>query len=536
MSSTPTVVPVDPHTSALAKPLSPTQKIAFAQLREAIRISPLVSLQGDAGSGKTLLAERLIAETGGGVRIGARDLLAATAESAHPGIEEQLHRLIEDALNRHPLVVVDEFDLPARVASSVGYVRMQYLPVALHALFDTVRASGKRLVCVGTNFWNYPEVHSMPQLLARALKVDIPSLTPEDYRFFLEIALGREDLPTINPTRVFDHAPNLSVYQLLQLGAFIGQSGRTDHTYIREMLDTRILTTNTNLGEVADVKFSDLKGFEDIIEHLTTYVLNPLLFDEHAQSLGLTPKRGVLLYGPPGTGKTSVGRALAHHMKGKFFLIDGTFTTEPAVTFYYRVKQVFDAAKRATPCVIFIDDADVLFQSDRATGLTRFLLSMLDGLESATAGKVAVIMTAMDPNQLPPALLRSGRVEMWLETKLPGAHARTEILTALVSTLPEHFHSSDISPLAGLTEGFNAADLKRVVADAKALHVRDVIAGHSSQSFIHYVEQSVHGVRRNKELLRLAEHGKLEFEAIQEARLIGDKKARSRREQEEPLS
>ena len=72
----------------------------------------------------------------------------------------------------------------------------------------------------------------------------------------------------------------------------------------------------------------------------------------------------------------------------------------------------------------WIDDADVLFQSDRATGLSRYLLTMLDGLESESAGKVAVILTAMNPNHLPPALLRSGRVELWLETRLPAQAAR----------------------------------------------------------------------------------------------------------------
>jgi len=71
-----------------------------------------------------------------------------------------------------------------------------------------------------------------------------------------------------------------------------------------------------------------------------------------------------LPHGFPGAGKTSIGRALAHRMKGKFFMIDGTFITEPPGAFFNRVKAVFEAARANSPSVIFIDDADVLFKTD----------------------------------------------------------------------------------------------------------------------------------------------------------------------------
>ena len=74
----------------------------------------------------------------------------------------------------------------------------------------------------------------------------------------------------------------------------------------------------------------------------------PLENDALANQFQLRSKRGVLLYGPPGTGKTTVGRALAHRLKGKFFLIDGTFITGTH-KFYERVQQVFEAAKENAP-------------------------------------------------------------------------------------------------------------------------------------------------------------------------------------------
>ena len=101
-------------------------------------------------------------------------------------------------------------------------------------------------------------------------------------------------------------------------------------------------------------------------------------------------KRGVLLYGPPGTGKTTIGRALAHRLRGKFFLIDGTFIAGTQ-NFYNRISQVFEAAKDNAPSVIFIDDADAIFEDGEEQALYRYLLTMLDGLESESAGRVCGI-------------------------------------------------------------------------------------------------------------------------------------------------
>ena len=92
-------------------------------------------------------------------------------------------------------------------------------------------------------------------------------------------------------------------------------------------------------------------------------------------------------------------------------------------------QEVFEAAKANAPSVIFIDDGDAIFEMGAERGLYRYLLTMLDGLESASSGRVCVMMTAMEVGHLPPALLRSGRIELWLEMALPDPSARAEILS-----------------------------------------------------------------------------------------------------------
>ncbi len=252
-----------------------------------------------------------------------------------------------------------------------------------------------------------------------------------------------------------------------------------------------------NLGEVQQVTLADLKGVDDVIASLEANVIVPLEQVELADELRLRPKRGVLLVGPPGTGKTTVGRALAHRLKSKFFLIDGTFIAG-VQGFYHRVNEVFQEAKHNAPAIVFVDDSDAIFQSGEELGLYRYLLTMLDGLESESAGQVCVMLTAMDVGHLPPALIRSGRIELWLEMRLPDVTARAAILDQLTAGLTTVFAGLDLRRLVEATDGFTGADLKRLIDDGKNLFAHDQVRGVPMASPTEYFVRAVSTVRDNK--------------------------------------
>src|SRR5207247_7797222 len=99
---------------------------------------------------------------------------------------------------------------------------------------------------------------------------------------------------------------------------------------------------------------------------------------------------------------------------------------------------------------------------------------------------------------LPPALTRSGRVELWLEMKLPDANARTQILTRHVGELPEELRKVDMAALISATEAFTGADLKRLVEDGKAIYAYDKAKSLDLKEPTNYFLKAVEGVRENK--------------------------------------
>ena len=471
--------------------LCPSQDRLFAHLNDALPLVPLLVIQAAPGMGKTTLLEHF-RELHGGTLLSLIDF-ADLMRGQHPlALEETFHDWARHALDSSDTVLIDGLDLLSDVVSGCGsYPRTGYLELILSSLAVRAVAAGKRLV-IALHGW------APASLRNRGRAFDLEEFAADDYAFFGRLFLGEQTARQLDFARIHRFAPALNGHQLRGVCAWLARQAGLDTEGFIEYLRLQQLSSNVDLTDVQPVRLSDLHGVGGVIESLEANVILPLEDDGLTAELNLRPKRGVLLLGPPGTGKTTVGRALAHRLRGKFFLVDGTIISGTD-QFYYRISSIFREAERNAPAVVFIDDSDVIFESGEELGLYRYLLTMLDGLESVRAGRVCVMMTAMNVASIPPALLRSGRVELWLEMQLPDQGSRRAILDQHLTPLPAALAGLDLDRLAEVSDGFTGADLKRLSEDGKNLYAHDRARGRPLRAATDYFLDAVATLRANKQ-------------------------------------
>jgi ATP-dependent 26S proteasome regulatory subunit len=476
--------------------LCPAQKRTFESLAQGVQVGSILRLWGGVGRGKTTILRQLHRQLGGAF-LNIKDFVEASARNHPLALEETLYRLVWDALQAHPVVILDDVHLVDLFSTGCHfYPRSGYLNSIMMGLCTYAQQTGKKLI-----FGTKQELAEAAE--QRSYSFGIDRFKVVDYASLGATFLGKP-ARSLNFDKVFRFAPKLNAHQLKAACDWLAQGAEITTDVFIEYLRSQRLASNVDLDEVQAVDLKDLKGVDDVLRSLEINIVLPLENDALANHFRLRSKRGVLLYGPPGTGKTTVGRALAHRLKGKFFLIDGTFIAGTD-GFYNRVNHVFEAAKENAPSVIFIDDADAIFEHGAERGLYRYLLTMIDGLESESAGRVCVMMTAMNLAHLPPALVRSGRVELWLEMKLPAEDARADILTNYLKGVPQELRDVDLPRLLAATEGFTGADLKRLIEDAKAIYAYDKARGVELQPTTDYFMRAVATVQENKQHYAAAE-------------------------------
>ncbi len=230
--------------------------------------------------------------------------------------------------------------------------------------------------------------------------------------------------------------------------------------------------------EQVKTSFSDVAGCDEAkedVKELVDYLRDPSRF----QKLGGKIPTGVLLVGPPGTGKTLLAKAIAGEAKVPFFTISGSDFVEMFVGVgASRVRDMFEQAKKAAPCIIFIDEIDAVGRQrgaglggghdEREQTLNQMLVEM-DGFEGNEG--VIVIAATNRPDVLDPALLRPGRFDRQVVVSLPDVRGREHILKVHMRKVPLG-NDVDASLIARGTPGFSGADLANLVNEAALFSAR----------------------------------------------------------------
>jgi cell division protease FtsH len=265
------------------------------------------------------------------------------------------------------------------------------------------------------------------------------------------------------------------------------------------------------LGNKQVVTFADVAGVDEAKTELQE-VVEFLKYPEKFNSLGARIPRGVLLVGPPGTGKTLLARAVAGEAGVPFFSISGSEFVEMFVGVgASRVRDLFDQAKRNSPCIVFVDEIDAVGRQrgaglggshdEREQTLNQILVEM-DGFETNTG--VIVVAATNRPDVLDPALLRPGRFDRQVILDRPDMKGRLEILRVHSKGKPLD-KSVDLQGVARKSPGFSGADLANLVNEAAILAARRNKKVITTPEFGEALERVVAGPERKSRVISDAE-------------------------------
>ena len=255
------------------------------------------------------------------------------------------------------------------------------------------------------------------------------------------------------------------------------------------------------------VTFKDVAGVDEAIEELDEireFLANPGKF----QALGAKIPKGVLLVGPPGTGKTLLARAVAGEAAVPFFSISGSDFVEMFVGVgASRVRDLFEQAKTASPCIIFMDEIDAVGRQrgaglggghdEREQTLNQLLVEM-DGFDMKD--NVILIAATNRPDILDPALLRPGRFDRQIVVDRPDLKGREQILKIHARGKPME-DDIELEVLARRTPGFTGADLANLVNEAALLAARHGKKKIDMRELDEAIERVISGPERKSRLI-----------------------------------
>lgn len=463
-----------------------------------------VLLHGPPGCGKTLIANALVEETGAHiVIINGPEIMAKKGGES----ESNLRQAFEEAQEKAPSIIfMDELDSIAPKRDQAQGETEKRVVSQLLTLMDSLKTNSNVMVIGATNRPNVIEsALRRPGRFDRELEIIIPD---EDGRHEI-LKIKTKDMKLADNVDLFQIARDTHGYvgadlQQLTLEAalqcirsnIVNMDVDSEEPIPDELLDMLEVnndhmvhaltvcdpsTLRDNKVEVPDIKWEDIGGLEETKRELQEMVRYPIEHRHLFERFGMQASRGVLFYGPPGCGKTLMAKAIANECGANFISVKGPellnmwFGGSEA-----NVRNLFDKARAASPCILFFDEMDSIARargsgggsSDTSDRVINQILSEIDGMGS---GKTLFIIGATNrPDILDPGIMRPGRLDQLIYIPLPDFESRVSIFKANLRKSPVA-DDIDMVTLAGATDGFSGADITEICQRAAKNAVRDSI-------------------------------------------------------------
>ena len=464
-----------------------------------------VLLYGPPGSGKTLIAKAIANETGAFFfLLNGPEIMSKMAGQA----EENLRKAFAEAeANQPSIIFIDEIDsIAPNREKSQGEVEKRVVAQLL-TLMDGVKGRGQ-VVCIGAT--------NRPNTIDPALR--------RFGRFDREIDIGVPDeVGRMEILRI--HTKNMKLADDVDLAAvakdthgFVGSDiaalcSEAALQCIREKMDIIDIEDDTidaevlnalavnnehfkfamghtnpsslreTVVEIPNVTWDDIGGLEETKKDLQEMILYPIEHPDKFQKFGMQPSKGVLFYGPPGCGKTLLAKAVANECSSNFVSVKGP----ELLTMWFgesegNVREVFDKARAAAPCVLFFDELDSVGTArgsgagDAGGAGDRVLNQLLTEMDGAGAKKNLFFIGATNrPEILDEALIRPGRLDQLIYIPLPDKPSRVSIIKAVLRKSPVA-PNVNLEFLAEKCEGFSGADMTELCQRATKAAIREAIA------------------------------------------------------------
>jgi transitional endoplasmic reticulum ATPase len=400
-----------------------------------------VLLYGPPGSGKTLIARAIANETGAFFfLLNGPEIMSKMAGEA----EANLRKAFEEAEKNSPAIIfIDEIDSIAPKRDKVNGEVEKRVVSQLLTLMDGLKARGHVVVIAATNRPN-----SIDPALRRFGRFDreIDIGVPDEVGRMEVLRIHTKNMKLAEDVDLSEIAKSTHGYVGADLAALCTEAALQcirekmdiidieDETIDAEVLDAMAVTnehfrfaqgqTNPSslretVVEIPDVTWDDIGGLEDVKKNLQEMILYPIEHPDKFHKFGMQPSKGVLFYGPPGCGKTLLAKAVAHECSSNFISIKGP----ELLTMWFgeseaNVREVFDKARGAAPCVLFFDELDSVgiargsSQGDAGGAGDRVLNQLLTEMDGVGSKKNLFFIGATNrPDILDEALIRPGRLD-----------------------------------------------------------------------------------------------------------------------------